>query len=113
MDPKDYRITVAETFDRIEGSLRRRAVETVESIRGGERLVLQTKEFSELALASDPDAQRVIVSIDTAIPARFYYHEIEEQWFEERTEESLGDAINRLLATATGNSVTIPKEDLL
>ena len=112
MDPKDFRITVSELFDRIEVSLNQHAVEGVESIRGDGRLALQVRDGRELAITSDVDARRLILSFDTAEPCRFYYHEIEEQWLEERAQEPIADTINRLLAAETGSTITIPTEDL-
>jgi frataxin-like iron-binding protein CyaY len=112
MDSKDYHITVSETFDHIEDSLRRRAVEGVESIREDERLVLQFADFRELALQSDSAVRDLVLAFDASEPRRFFYHEIEEQWFDERSQEPLIDVLNRLLEDVTAMPGTIPRKDL-
>jgi hypothetical protein len=112
MDSKDYRIIVSETFDRIEASLRRHAVEGVEASSDGSRLILQAHDMREIAFESDPAAQRLLATFDDAPPARFYYHDIEERWFDERTEEPFSIGLGRMLASLTRIPITIPTEDL-
>jgi frataxin-like iron-binding protein CyaY len=111
MDPKDFRITVRETFDRIGDALRRHAVEGVEAVSGDTCLTLQFDSLHEIVLRSDDDAQRLALTSDTT-SACLYYHEIEERWFEERTEEPLGALLNRHLTAPTGRAAAIPPDVL-
>ena len=112
MDPKDYRIIVSETFDRIEQSLRRHAVEGIEPIRADNRLDLELDDQRRIALVAEPDTQSIALSLDDVNDARFSYHEIEEQWLDAGTEDSLGFRVNRLLSAITGSAETIPRDDL-
>lgn len=111
MDPKDFRITVSETFDEIEASLRDSAEETLESLRTDDSLVLQFQDLEEITLQKDESTQRLLVAFAPSASVRFYFHDIEERWFSDHSQEELLAYLNRLVAGKTDVEKTILKTD--
>ena len=109
MDTRDFTITVTETFETIDRRLNELAVNGVETYSENDSLSLRFADDSEIRLAADAASQQLLAAADSDT-LMFRFHEIEEQWLDERGSVDLFTWLSTQVTALCGEIVSLNED---
>lgn len=106
IDPNDFDILVEETFEELDRLIETNAVSGVDVYYDASACTFEFADISRVTLACDRASQRLDLRAEDG-GARFYYHPVEEQWYDGETEESLTATIDGILSRKLGHPIRL------
>lgn len=110
LDHTDFEITVEETYEFIERRIDELAINHVEVTAHGGNCVIEFEDVSRIVMKRDTAERRIQLEHTTGTIHRFYYDDVEEEWFNETTEVPLIASLNKMISEKVGRAIDLKEE---
>jgi len=102
MDENDFRIAIDETFEQINRLLEELAIDGLEMDIEDGMCVIEFSDQSRILLSRKQNERTLLFELPSGRQRFFYYHEIEESWFDRKNEEELFVVLGRVIEATVG-----------
>jgi len=102
MDENDFRIAIDETFEQINRLLEELAIDGLDMDVEDGMYVIEFSDQSRILLSRIQNERTLLFELPSGRQRSFYYHEIEESWFDRKNEEELFVVLGRVIEATVG-----------